>query len=48
MIDRHWVAIQCEASEATPAVADASEASKTTYKTMNAYTINITPTNAYI
>ncbi len=23
----HWVAVQCEASEATPAVAEASEAS---------------------
>ncbi len=43
MMDRHWVGIQCEASgasEATPAVAEASKASKAT--------CNYNPTHAGI
>ncbi len=51
MMDIHWVAIRCEAigaSKATLAVAEANEASKATCKTVYAYTIDKTPTNAYI
>ncbi len=46
MMDIHWLAIWCEVngvSKAKSVVAEASEVSKTTCKTMNAYTIDKHP-----